>query len=410
LPQKRGIEPREQGGEAAVIRIICYEDPDAWIFGKFARKLHNALLLFGKTSETARQGGQGARIAHHIAYGHPPEQPAAPVETFMITHLDTAAKLARVKRLLQAYPMGICMSEEHRNTLARTGLPEERLCYVNPAQDGVIRPRAVVLGIASKTHPDGRKKEQHVVEALRHFPPGAFRLKIMGGGWDAQVAALRAEGHRVEYRDAFDYDIYTRDFMPSLDYFVYFSHDEGSMAYLDAIAADVKTIVTAQGFHLDIFGGMDHVITGVEDLRRVLSGIHDERQRRAARVAGWTWPEYAFRHLVIWDYLKGLSATDVAAEGRAFFRLLPKLLEQKAGLALKRELTAGVLPSCEALRQATALASGRASLHALAAHWLKQALVFHPKNPELRAEVLQAYPECVPHVPSATNYTGYTME
>ena len=181
-----------------MIRIVCYEDVHLWIFGKFALRMRENLLALGENADIAKAGTANARVAHRIAYAGPYEK-LSPVETLMITHLDTPEKLVYVKERLQLYDMGICMSAEHRNFLVTTGMPENRLCYVNPAQDGVITPRPYVFGIASKVHDDGRKNEWSIVKALKEFPPDFCVLKIMGMGWEPQVAALRSHGITVEY-------------------------------------------------------------------------------------------------------------------------------------------------------------------------------------------------------------------
>jgi hypothetical protein len=377
--------------EKILIRIINYDATTGWILTKFAEKMGEYLALFKRPCEVAPQGGANARVAHHVNYYCAPPHTIAPVETLMVTHIDTEEKFKLLAALLAVYQMGICMSEEHRNMLVRTGLPAERLCYVNPAQDGLVRPRPINIGIASNVHSDGRKNEWSIVRALRNIPAGVFCLKIMGSGWEAQVGALRALGHLVDLHDRFDHAVYTREFMPSLDYFVYFSHDEGSMSYLDAVAANVKTIVTPQGFHLDIPGGIDYMINNAQDLGLVLQNIHEEQQKRVSRVAGWTWPEYTWRHLVIWDYLTGRGDREVAAERQVFFKILPKLASNAT--ALKHYLDKAV-PEEEILLLAADLASRSGMLH-LTGFFLRQALVFYPKNRKTREMMLQLYPQCI---------------
>jgi hypothetical protein len=136
---------------------------------------------------------------------------------------------------------------------------------------------------------------------------------------------------------------------------------------------------------------MDHVITGVEDLRRVLSGIHDERTQRAARVAGWTWPEYAFRHLVIWDYLLQKTTPELRAEKTVFRRLLPKLApsEHHCELAVALNLPN---PPESALSKVAEKAETH-NMKTLSAFCLRQLLVSHPKSENARKNVLNLYPE-----------------
>ena len=412
-----------------MIRLVCYDPKLAWILGKFAVKTQENLEKMIVPSEIVPDfNPQGASVCHYICYVwhlihlkrlfeadesilepyylHKDEdrymaigrfilaelrsRPRAKVETLMITHVDNEERYKLMHHLLDFYDMGVCMSPETRETLIATGLPADKLCYVSPGWDGVIKPRPIVLGIASRTYRDGRKRENRIIQAIQSFKPGIFSLKIMGSGWDAQVKCLQEQGHVVKYYKNFNYDIYTNSFIPSLDYLIYFSHDEGSMSYLDALAADVKTIVTGQGFHLDIQDGINHIISDANDLKGVLQKIYSEQQARINRVSGWTWAEHAWRHLVIWDYLLNRSDKSVLAEENVLFKLLPKIAG-KIGDVLVYELLVNKSLDYEPLAHAAAVAEGE-GLQSISQQLFKQALVYNPKITELREKVLEQYP------------------
>lgn len=370
------------------IRIICYEDVDAWILGKFAKKMHSYLGVFGKKSDIAKIGDETAAICHHIIY-YDAEKKWAPVETFMITHLDQEWKIEKVMQQLELYDMGVCMSEETCANLRKITTRPERLCYINPAHDGVIRPRPLVLGIASKVHNDGRKNEDAIVDVMKRFPIDAFALKIMGMGWEPQVTSLRESGYQVEYFDTFDYMRYTTDFVPSLDYFIYFSHDEGSMAFVDAIAAGVKTIVTPQGYHLDVVDGIDHRIDNQSDLTAVLQEIHDARMQRVARVADWSWKEYTWKHLVLWDYLLHQKNPAVIQQIQRFLDVaktddtIPPNFMQDLDQTTPAEKT--IFAAAEISRAL--------GLNELSLQYARQGMIYYPKSENLKNLVLKHYPE-----------------
>jgi hypothetical protein len=88
--------------------------------------------------------------------------------------------------------------------------------------------------------------------------------------------------------------------VPTFDHYLYLGMDEGSLGTLDALAAGVSTIVTPQGFHLDLPGGITHQVVSAEDLERVFSEIAAPTIMRTAAVAGLTWATYASRHLDLW--------------------------------------------------------------------------------------------------------------
>jgi hypothetical protein len=283
------------------VRIVSYEEVGAWILGKFALKLCENLKLQGVQADIGKTPDQSADINHHIIYlGYDGKKTTT--ETLMVTHVDTEWKLNMVRQQLHSAEMGICMSSDTVRKLTRSGISRDRLCYVSPAHDGVIKPRKVTLGITSKVQPSGCKRENMLKEIADHISPADFDFIIMGTGWDEIISELRGKCIEVTYYDHFDYDLYCK-LMPRLDYYVYFGQDEGSMGFLDAVAAGVPTIVTPQGFHLDVRGGITYAFNAVEDLAGILAEIAEKKKRLTNAVSSWTWSEYARKHLLIWDYL-----------------------------------------------------------------------------------------------------------
>jgi len=186
--------------------------------------------------------------------------------------------------------------------LSASGIPREKLCFVNPAHDNIIRPRKTVIGLTSKIHADGRKRENHLVEIAEKISPDDFMFKIMGAGWESIVDSLTTMGFAVEYYDHFDYDTYV-SLVPTFDYYLYLSFDEGSMGYLDALAAGVKTIVTPQGYHLDASGGITYPVNSTGDIVAAFEKIAEEKRSIVRSVSSWTWSDYAKKHVAIWEYL-----------------------------------------------------------------------------------------------------------
>ena len=288
------------------VHIVCYEDVHGWILGKFALKLQEHLCPLGVAATISKQPDPQADINHHIIYFDYDGRKTT-TETVMVTHIDTDWKRDRLRLQLVNAAMGICMSAETVDNLAAAGLPREKLCFVNPGHDGEMRARRTVIGITSKVQPSGCKREGILLDLAKRLSPDEFQFRIMGTGWEGQVQQLRLAGFKVEYWAAFSREEYLK-LMPSLDYYLYLGLDEGSMGFMDALAAGVQTIVTTQGYHLDAPGGITHGWSDPAELFRIFEGIaHDKRLRQQA-VANWTWPEYAKRHFALWQYLLAKDA------------------------------------------------------------------------------------------------------
>lgn len=297
-PQKREIRKKD---DLHKVHIVCA--CEGWILQKFAVKMQEELNKRGIEADIGKCVDFTADINHHIAY-HEYEPLRDCHDTLMITHIDSVNKINLLKHQLQVAKMGICMSRETMERLAVYGVPREKLCYINPAQDGVIKPKKYILGITHKTHEDHRKNENVLITLCKELDPDYFAFKIMGSGWGDIVKSIRNMGFHVEYFDDFDYEEYTK-LMPSLDYYLFWGFDEGSMGYLDALRAGVRTIVTPQGYHLDVKDGITYPCRTILDIKDVLLKLQEERKRIVDSVENWTWKNYVNKHLEVWNYLLG---------------------------------------------------------------------------------------------------------
>jgi hypothetical protein len=285
------------------VRLVCYEDVHKWILGKFALKLEEHLTKQGIKIDIDRKPDVTADVNHHIFYGGYGSVVSS-LDTLMITHIDSIRKIAQLKNQLKSAKMGICMSNETMVNLTKLGIPPSKLCYVNPAHDGIIKPRRLIIGITCRVQIDGRKRENFVGKLSDKLNPEDFEFIIMGEHWTPYVNKLRDKGFTVTYYDTFIYHKYI-EIIPILDYYLYMGLDEGQMGFLDALSAGVKTIVTPQGYHLDAKNGITHPFTSFDELVEVFNSISNERMQLTNSVAKWSWSEYAQRHLEIWNFLLG---------------------------------------------------------------------------------------------------------
>lgn len=284
------------------VRIVSTESLNSWILGKFAKKLEEELLRLNVLVDIG-EPDPNADINHYIIYISYNFNRQAENDTLMITHIDDMHKFNLLKSHMQYAKLGICMSRDTMMQLINAGIPENKLAYINPAHDNIILPKRLSLGITSRVYPDGCKREDFLVkmcESITH--PELFQIKIMGEGWDELVEKIRDMGIEVIYYPDFDYHKYV-ELVRSLDYYLYLGMDEGSMGFLDALCAGVKTIVTAQGFHLDAKNGITHSFTELHQLVSIIKKIENDQFELVNSVSGWTWSDYALKHYQLWNYI-----------------------------------------------------------------------------------------------------------
>lgn len=287
--------------KASSLKVNIVDTGDTWIFNKFAVRLEEALTNYNVEVTISPNTRSDVDINHHIPFAcYKPY----PKDTLMITHVHSEKIVAFLKKQLDTAGMGICMSKDTMNQLISYGIPRGKLCYINPAQDNVIRPHKYCIGITHRCYDDCdvRKRATSLLDILDGVDASFFRFFIMGDGWDKIVEQMRAKGFEVTYYPNFIYDTYNT-LMQQIDYYLYMGFDEGSMGYLDALAAGAGTIVTPQGFHLDVDCPIDYPCSTVKQFRGAFLDLQNQRKAKIEAVEGWNWRNYAWKHLEIWNYL-----------------------------------------------------------------------------------------------------------
>lgn len=281
------------------VNIVCRDN--GWIFTKFADRLCENLTAQDVDVSLSHDTCPAADVNHHIPFAaYKPYKN----DTLMITHVNIEKTLLLLQRQLKTAGMGICMSEDTMKKLVSYGVPRSKLCYINPAHDRVIQPKKYVIGILHRCYDafDVRKRATAVLDILDDLNSAYFKFVIMGSGWEKIIREMREKGFETEYYPEFIYDTYNA-LVQRLDYLLYMGFDEGSMGYLDAMAAGVGTIVTPQGFHLDSGYPIDYPCCTVAQFREAFLDLQRKRERRVKAVEDWTWQQYGLKHLEVWNYL-----------------------------------------------------------------------------------------------------------
>lgn len=316
------------------INIISPDEKSGWIIYKFGKSVYDQLVNLGYEATLSDSYDPSADINHYFAPNNVGYSKMSKVDkhsTFMITHVDTALKLDQIKDLTNKGAIGICMSLETHEKLIASGVRRNRLCYINPAQDGQLKPKKISLGFTYMVHNDCRKRDDILVDICREISPDIFRFIIMGAGWDNIIEKIKEMGFEVEYYSNFDKEKYN-ELMLRLDYYCYFGFDEGSMGFLDAMAAGVGTIVTPQGYHLDTEVDITYPVRTFSEIVNALHEIEGKRKKYIDFANTWTWKNYTLKHIEIWKYMLGCEklADLLSNRGRYTDGIFSLLLEDLA--------------------------------------------------------------------------------
>lgn len=311
------------------LRVRIVNMDSGWIIEKFQNKLFEELCKIGVEADIAPERDEKADINHYpVYYFTDSKRTVHEHDTYMITHIDCLSKVELLRERAKNCGMGICMSKQMLNYLSSMGIPREKICYINPAHDHVIKPRKFVIGITHRLYQDSRKRNDIVVDIAKRFDRDYYKFVIMGAGWDAIVQEIINCGVEVDYYNEFNYDKYVQ-LVPTFDFFLYTGWDEGNMGYLDALAAGVETVVTPQGFHLDAKGGLTYPCETIDDFVKTFNKIAEKKRDRVLSVADWTWENFAKKHVEVWEYLLGRKTIAELSANKGYyldgiFSVLPK--------------------------------------------------------------------------------------
>lgn len=296
--------------------LVLTQDNRSWIIEKMAARIAEHAPEFGFDVSIGEAECADADINHWMSYAfaNVPHNTSA---TMLITHLDDPYKINLVKgELASGVDVGIALSSHTCDMLAKAGVPEEALAFVVPGHDFAAGPRRVVIGITTRLYPDGRKREAMLLKLAQSMRLDHFRFEIFGSGWDAVIPKLEEAGAEIGYwpgTDDFRADyVEMMDRIPAFDYYLYLGRDEGSLGTLDALAAGVKTIITPQGFHVDLPGGITRPVWSQDDLEVVFREIAGKVERRTSAVARVTWQAYAEAHAIIWNAILDGNTVEIA--------------------------------------------------------------------------------------------------
>lgn len=287
------------------IRIILASQNSGWVIGKMAYRLCDSLQKLGCNVDVAGDPDPSADINHWMSFAFAVGCPGT-LNTMFVTHADDPFKVKLIRdRLAGPIQMAFCMSQHAMLELMELGVPATGLWYVLPAIDAAIPPRRIRIGITTRVYDDGRKREAFMARLSRDMRLDSFHFDIFGEGWELVVRLLEESGATVRFEPGTadwqgDYQRIC-EAIPNFDYYLYLGMDEGSLGTLDAVSAGVKTIVTAQGFHLSIPGGITHPFVEYQQLLLIFQKLSADVKQSAECLNQWTWDTYANEHLGVWE-------------------------------------------------------------------------------------------------------------
>ena len=261
------------------------------ILSKYARMMERELIDLGH-KVTISDKPEKADWNHHINYIS--YVPSGGKDSLMITHLTgdknqtEEEKISLVKKQLKT-AIGVCMNQEIKDKLVKSGCPKDKLHVVYHAHDSLPR-RPRIIAICSNIYADGRKREDMLVKLVKSFKDKKeFIFRIMGKGWKPVLDSLADKGLQAQIWDRFMGDMYLQ-ILNTSDYLLY-TGDEDSLAQsvVDAKQAGLRIIAPPRKeFEIEF------PFNNQQELNDIFKKMTENP------VKDWTWENVAKQHAKIW--------------------------------------------------------------------------------------------------------------
>jgi hypothetical protein len=288
------------------VSVVIRKSWDAWVLRKIGLKLVENLVELGIEADYVTAPNPESDINHFMHFSFAETVPGS-ISTTMITHVDDAIKARRLKEILsQQVNGGICMSRYHMEELIDYGISPEKLSYVLPALDNT-QVRKIHFTLHGNRYRDGRKNEEFLKRLARSIDLSFAEFSFFGTGWEEIVEILTKAG--VDVTVQLPTEDFTEDYvrmnkaLELADYYVNMGWDEGSLGSLDAFVNRTSMIISAQGYHLNVFDKNTRYFSNYEEFHSIFQSISAEQAHKQEIAKNMSWQQYAKCHQGIWDSL-----------------------------------------------------------------------------------------------------------
>lgn len=164
------------------VRIVLKDR--GWIMGKIAIRLVFHFNNHKVEADIALLPTAEVDLNHFFIYIDYDIKSEIPTKsTPSVTHIDSLKKLLVLKMNLKRVDRGICISRMSVEELASQGIDRRRLCCINLAHDGLLRPRRITIGLTAPLSGMPQEGEPILQELAEMTRLDGFCFKVSQGGW-----------------------------------------------------------------------------------------------------------------------------------------------------------------------------------------------------------------------------------
>jgi len=195
-----------------------------------------------------------------------------------------------------------CMSWEGRRELVQLGVDPAKLQVVYAAADN-FKFKRKVIGIVGVPQPNGRKRENLILDLAWKYDLSPFQFVFVGTFWDRVIDELKAVGVNAEAIALNDDGL--QMFYQQIDALLVTGYAEGGpLPLLEALAVGVPVLSPKFGYAADL---LDSHYDTVQDLWDMLSDLAQPAIYSHQLSRAWSWLDYVNEYAMILGRLTGTS-------------------------------------------------------------------------------------------------------
>lgn len=195
-----------------------------------------------------------------------------------------------------------CMSWEGRRELIQLGVDPTKLHVVYAAADN-FKFKRKVIGIVGVPQPNGRKRENLILDLAWKYDLTPFQFVYVGTFWDRVIEELKAVGVNAESIALNDEGL--QMFYQQIDALLVTGYAEGGpLPLLEALAVGIPVISPRFGYAADL---LDSHYDTVEDLWDALSDLAKPAIFSHQLSRAWSWLDYVNEYAMILGRLTDTS-------------------------------------------------------------------------------------------------------
>lgn len=277
---------------------------DNWIFQDIANNLRKELKKKNYVV-ISKYPKKNFDVYHHISYLNCNYKKIYinKINTTLVTHIDSINKFIILLKLNKYIDNYIVQSKDTQEKLKKYINKKKLKVIYFPAND-LIPVKKINLGYFANRYSDGRKNENILENTLKKLDPNFIRLTIIGSSWKENINRYKKLGFEINYIKKFIIKKYIK-IISTIDYLIYLGFDEGSLSFMDALRAGIKTIVTHQGFQKDFGKYNDYKIKNIRyDFEKIITKIQKEIKSKVNFSKKFTYKYLSQRHLEVWKKIK----------------------------------------------------------------------------------------------------------